>query len=49
LYDLRLEKSNDKAGKVKEYFKIFMHKKLEEKLKDVNEEVMKVESNPEKL
>jgi len=37
IYELRLEKTNDKAGKVKEYFKIFMQKKLEEKLKDVNE------------
>ena len=44
-----MEKSDDKAGKIKEYFKIFMHKKLVENFKDLNEQVMKVESDPEKL
>ena len=44
-----MEKSDDKAGKIKEYFKIFMHKKMDENFKDLNEQVMKVESDPEKL
>lgn len=49
VYELRMDKTNDKVGKVREYFKIFMKKKIEEKLRDVNDVIMKVEANPEKL
>ena len=44
-----MEKTDAKANKIKEYFKIFMHKKLEVQLSSVNAEIMKFESDPEKL
>ena len=49
LHDLRVEQNTPEGQKVKEYMKLFLQKKLEHALKDVNDLLMQVESDPEKI
>ena len=44
-----MEKTDELSAKIKEYFKTFMHKKLVASFGDINEVVMRVESDPNKL
>jgi hypothetical protein len=49
VYDIRMEKQDSLNNKIKEYLKLFLHKKIEEILTEVNVSLLQIESDPEKL